>query len=264
MLGSVLAKSFRDQRLSIFGWSATIAVLILAIVLLWPAFEATMAELARFMTDMPAAFQAMMGGADIATARGFISVELFSYVLPVLVAILAIGKGAGMLAGEEERGDLELVLVRPVPRLKLALEKIVALTGTIAIVIAVALAAALAGIGAVDLDVSTAEMARAMLGLGLLGWFFGAIAFGVGAATGRKIIAIGAAAAVAGISYLAATFGPIISGLDWLADISPWYWAFGEDPIANGLGIGGAALLIGLSLAALAVGTYLFTRRDIR
>lgn len=264
MLGSVLAKSLRDQRTASIGWSFAISALIVAVIALWPAFSTTMADMARFMANLPEAVRALMGSGDISTARGFVSVQLFSYILPVLVAVLSIGKGAATVAGEEERGELELLLVRPLPRRRIAWQKALALLAIVALVAATGCVVAIIGVAAADMDVAAGEIARAMLGLGLFGWFFGCLAFGIGAATGRKVVAIAIAAAVAFVAYMAATFAPLIPALDWLADVSPWSWAFGEDPIADGIKVGGAAALLAGTAVFVALGIIGFERRDVR
>lgn len=264
MLGSVLAKSLRDQRTAMGGWSFAIAALVVAVIALWPAFASTMVELSRFMTTLPEPIRALMGSADISTARGFVSAQLFSYILPVLVAVLAIGKGAAIVAGEEERGQLELLLVRPLPRRSIAWQKALALLAVIALVPAVGCGVTIVGVLVADMDVAAGEIARAMLGLGLFGWFFGSLAFGIGAATGRKIVAIAIAAAVAFAAYMAATFAPLIPALDWLADVSPWSWAFGKDPIAVGIEAGGAFGLLAGTALFVALGILGFERRDVR
>ncbi|MCW5715296.1 MAG: ABC transporter permease subunit [Bauldia sp.] len=264
MLGSVLAKSLRDQRAATGGWSLAIAILIVAVIALWPAFASAMSELARFMTTLPEPIRALMGSGDISTARGFLSVELFAYILPVLVAVLSIGKGAATIAGEEERGQLELLLVRPLPRRSIAWQKALALLAVVTLVATAGCVVAIVGVLVADMDVAAGEIARAMLGLGLFGWFFGSLAFGIGAATGRKIVAIAIAAAVAFAAYMAATFAPLIPALHWLADVSPWSWAFGDDPIADGIKAGGALGLLAGTALFIGLGIVGFDRRDVR
>ena len=46
---------------------------------------------------------------SITSGAGYLDAELFSFMLPLLVLVLAIGSGARTLAGEEDAGRLELV-----------------------------------------------------------------------------------------------------------------------------------------------------------
>ena len=50
-------------------------------------------------------------------------------MVPLLLMIAAIGAGAGAIAGEEERGTLELLLANPLSRRRLVLEKTAAVDG---------------------------------------------------------------------------------------------------------------------------------------
>ncbi len=54
---------------------------------------------------------------------GYLDAELFSFMLPLFVLVLAIGSGARAFAGEEDAGRLELVLSYPVRRSRAVLAK---------------------------------------------------------------------------------------------------------------------------------------------
>ena len=235
MLGSVFAKTLRDQRRSVIGWLLGIVLLIAYVVAFWPSMERSPA-LTQITEELPEALRAFIGGADLTTARGFFSTQLFAFMLPVLVGILAVGKGAATVAGEEERGDLELLLTQPVPRWRVALEKVAAVLATIAAVVAVSCAVLWTGIAVIGADVTAAEVARGMVGLGLLGWL---------------------------LAYLASTFARLADGLGWLAAASPWTWAFRGDALGEGPGVSGVAGLVVLTAALLAAGIWRFTERDV-
>jgi hypothetical protein len=62
----------------------------------------------------------------------------------------------------------------------------------------------------------------------------GALAFAVGAATGRKGLALGISAGVAVFAYLASGFFPQVEGLEWglewTREVSLWHWYLGGEP----------------------------------
>ncbi|MBA2578822.1 MAG: ABC transporter permease subunit [Euzebyaceae bacterium] len=262
MLGSVFTKTLRDQRRSVIGWLLGIVLLIAYVVAFWPSMERSPA-LTQITEELPEALRAFVGGADLTTARGFFSTQLFAFMLPVLVGILAVGKGAATVAGEEERGDLDLLLAQPVPRWRVALEKAAAVLATIAAVVAVSCAVLWTGIAVIGADVTAAEVARGMVGLGLLGWLLAAVALAVGAATGHRGTAVAAGAVVGLLAYLASTFARLANGLGWLAAASPWTWAFRGDALGEGPGASGVAGLVVLTAALLAAGIWRFTERDV-
>ncbi|HEY2787621.1 MAG TPA: ABC transporter permease subunit [Fimbriiglobus sp.] len=67
--------------------------------------------------------QAVMGGADVRFDRtsDFLAIELLHPVILALTCIWAVGRAAGAVAGELDRGTMELLLSQPVPRNRLVL-----------------------------------------------------------------------------------------------------------------------------------------------
>jgi ABC-type Na+ efflux pump permease subunit len=64
----------------------------------------------------------------ITTPVGFIDVYYFSY-LHLIIGILAISAGAGLVAADEERGVLDLIMAHPISRTALFLGRWLALGG---------------------------------------------------------------------------------------------------------------------------------------
>jgi beta-exotoxin I transport system permease protein len=127
----------------------------------------------------------------------------------------------------------------------------------VALVITVIAAAPL-----VDLRVETAGLAAAVLSQVLLAALYGALALGLGAATGRHGLAIGVSTAVAVAAYLVRSLGALTDASEWIQRISPVYWAVGNDPMLNGVGTGliAVAAAIGVVVGA---STKAFADRDL-
>ncbi|SRR5581483_9586189 len=71
--------------------------------------------------------QAVMGGADIQFDKpnDFLAVELLHPVVIILSALWAVGRSSAAIAGEIDRGTMELLLSQPVPRHRLVLAHLV-------------------------------------------------------------------------------------------------------------------------------------------
>lgn len=67
--------------------------------------------------------QAVLGGADIRFERptDFLAVEMLHPVVIILVTLWAVGRTGGAVAGEIDRGTMELLLSQPIPRDRLIL-----------------------------------------------------------------------------------------------------------------------------------------------
>ena len=107
------------------------------------------------------------------------------------------------------------------------------------------------------------SIAAACLHLFCLAVCFAMIALAAGAATGRAGVAGALAGGITVLSYLVATMLPV-AGLDGWAQVSPWHYYNGSDPLTNGLDPAHLAVLGGVALLAAAVSWVTFKRRDLR
>jgi beta-exotoxin I transport system permease protein len=264
MLHGILLKSLRDVRRSFMWWSLGLAGYAVLIVGLWPTVRDNPA-LAKLEESYPEELKAFFsfGGFDISTASGFLGTELYSLMVPLLFIVAAIGAGARTIAGEEEQGTLDLLLANPISRRRLALEKAAALALELlglALVLFATLAVAKTAAG---MDVSVRNLAAATTSAFLLAVALGCIAFALGAATGRRSLAIGLSAAAAVAAYLINGLAPLVDAFHSLRWLSPWYHYAAGDPLREGLSPGNAFVLVAIAGAAAVVAVVAFDRRDV-
>src|SRR5690606_35034787 len=98
----------------------------------------------------------------------------------------------------------------------------------------------------------------------LLGVGLGLVAMTIAALRGSRALAIGASAGVAAASYLIGSLAPVISWLRPTRWVSPFYYATGGNPLANGLPWWHLALLAAGAAGLLVAAVVLFERRDLR
>jgi ABC-2 type transport system permease protein len=262
MLGNAYLKSIRDLHRPIVWWSVGLFLYAFVIVLFYPSFENV--DFNQMLGDENSIVQAFIGGVeDFNSPEGFLTAEMLSFTFPLLFIVFNLWLGTSWLAGEERRGSLEVLLSHPVRRSTMLLQKFAAIvtgTGGLAVVVFVG---TLAGIVIVDMDISLLNVIQAYVGLALLGVTFGALALFVGAWTGKPSTTVGVGGAVGIVGYVANAFGPIVDGLEWSQYLSPIYYFIGGDPMANGLNLAHAGVLVGVCVALVAAAAYLFERRDL-
>jgi ABC-2 type transport system permease protein len=114
-----------------------------------------------------------------------------------------------------------------------------------------------------DMGLGWVSTSTASFGLALLALFFGALAFAVGAASGRPSLAIGIAAGLAGATFILNGFGAIV---DWLAParwLSPFFWYLRDTPpLSRGFSGSYWLLVIGIVLLGL-LAVPAFRHRDL-
>ncbi len=265
MLRDVFLKSLRDVRRSFTWWSLGLASYVALIVAMWPTVRdnPAIAELRDSYPEELQAFVSFGGAFDIGTPAGYLGAELFSLMVPLLLLIASIGAGARALAGEEERGTLELLLANPISRARLVLEKLGALAVEVTGLALVLFVSLVVGAEAAGMDVPASRLAGATLSALLLALAFGAIAFALGAATGHGALAIGLSAAAAVAAYLVNGLAPLVDAFDSIRWLSLFYHYVAGDPLTNGIAIGHAAVLVGVFAFAAIAAVLAFGRRDV-
>lgn len=130
----------------------------------------------------------------------------------MLLLVFAIGAGARLVAGQEEDGTLELELTAPIARGALLAGWLLALWVNVTVLVAIVTLTALALVSAIDMDVAAGNIVAASTALWLLVLGFATLALAVGAATGRRTVALGVAAEFQprGLALLAAI--PVLAG----------------------------------------------------
>jgi putative exporter of polyketide antibiotics len=217
-----------------------------------------------YFADLFDAFAAF-GGGSVFTLDGSVALGFLHPIPIALVAVLAIGYPVAALAGERQRGTLEVLLARPLSRRHVYGT---ALATTIVYVV-VALAANLAGVvaGAVLFDVADElDPARLLLvwaNAVLLFATLGAVALAVSATFDRFEPALGLVLAFAFISYAVELLGTL-----W-PDMAAWQpWSFFHyfqpaEILAGDASPLDAVVLAGISVAATSYGLWIFPRRDL-
>ncbi len=265
MLRDVFLKSLRDLRRSFAWWTVGLAGYVALIASVYPTVRDN-PDLEKLVESYPEALKAFVafgGQFDFTSAAGYLGSELFSFMMPALFLVAAVGHGAGTLAGEEERGTIDLLLSSPLSRTRVALEKLAAMCVELAALGAVLWLALWVGARAFSMEVSVAHLASATALLVVLALAYGAIAFMVAAATGRKTLAIGLTVALAVGAYLVNSLASLVEVLEPFQKATPFYHYAVADPLRQGLDPWHTLFLLAVGAVAAAAGVLLFDRRDL-
>lgn len=263
MLRSLVGKSLHDQWRPLLVWTVLSAMLAGFYLSLYPSIGAV-DEMRQLLESMPPALRAMFAAetVDISTPAGYLNVELFTFVVPLLVFAVTLVSG-GATAAEEERGTLELLLANPLPRWRIVLERWIAMIGAAGILclgIWIGLAAT-AWIASIDIALDL--VGAALVSAWLLGVATGSLALALGTVTGNRMLSIGVALGVAVIAFFVNALAPLADALEPWRVLSLQYHYIGYDPLATGLDLVHASVLAAIAVVLLAVAMVAFERRDI-
>jgi hypothetical protein len=171
VFGNVFLKTLRDQRRGLTGWGIGVVLLVPVEAAFWPSIR-DMPDLKEFLGNYPEAMQELFNLMAMTTPSGFMNAELFTLLLPLLFIVFGVGRGARMIAGEEEAGTLDVVLVTPVSTAQLVLHKAAALAVSLVVLGVLLFGATLAssvafGLGAAAGDVASGSLAMMLLRRGV-------------------------------------------------------------------------------------------------
>jgi len=261
MLHSVYSKALRDQRRVLLGWGIGIALLVSVMAAIWPSFR-DMPDVEQFLANYPEEMRELFNIEAMTTGTGYFNAELFSVLLPILFIIYGIGRGARAVAGEEEAGTLDVLLVSRVSPARLVWQQAAATATGVVVLGAVLFLSTLTMSAAFGMDVGVGDAATGTLAMVLLGVEFGWLALAVGAATGRRAWAVAVPAILAVGAYVLYLVGQLVDAVEPWTPLSPFHQAIEGGPLGAGLPVAYVWLVLPALVALIPAGVW-FDRRDI-
>lgn len=259
---SLLRSELSIRSRATWGWTVGVVALVAMVAGFYPAVRG-LASLDSIYAALPPALQSLLGGSDLVSPAGYLRTQLLAFFLPVVVLILAMGRGAAAVAGEEEDRTLDLLLAQPVTRTRLYLVKSVALCCWLALVSLAAFATLAALDRVIGLNLAWGHLAAVSVQLGLLCLAAGLLTMAVSATSGRRVVGIAVVGCYAFLAYLLDGLADVVTWLRPLRPLSVWRWYLGGDPLGSGLDPLAVIVLAGVCVVAVAAGAWGFQRRDL-
>lgn len=224
-------------------------------------------ELDKTFAGLPPAVQAALGlqAGALTSPAGYLNSQYFANLLPILLLVFAVGLGAWAISGDEGGGTLELLLSNPISRIRVSIERALALVLTLGLLTAVAGLGlvVLAPLVGLDRGLGSNRVLEAAVATGLMALTFASLAFALGAASGSRGAAISVASAVAVGLFMIEGLAEQVRVLRPIREASPWHWLLGVDPIRQGLLWHSWALPVVVTAGLVILGTVAFARRDL-
>ena len=263
MFRTILTKTLYEKRYYMLFWALGIAVICLITLSFYPSFSQE-GGIADALKNLPKSAQSLIGDiSTIKTVPGYIGQQLFALRMPLLSIIFALILFAGLVVGDEADGTLQTLLVQPVNRTRVLLEKLFA--GMIAI--------AVTGVGMfvgirvalilIDSDFSNLRLIQSIAGCWLITLVFGVFTLMIGAITGKKGVTSGLAAGVTFLCYFVTSLAPSVSQLRGIEKLSPFHYYNSPIIAQNGLKMSHVLLLTGVIVIMTVIATAAFNKRDV-
>ncbi|MDE2838982.1 MAG: ABC transporter permease subunit [Chloroflexota bacterium] len=257
-LSSISLKVARDRWR---GWAISAASLTLLLLFGMASYREV--DLSVY-TELPEAWRSLMGIGDDVDVGGLAISYVFGSFGALVVAVMALVMGSAAIAGEERNGTMNVLLANPRSRTHVLLSKALALVLLTALAVAAIWITVHPMAALLSVEIGGLDVEALALHLYVNAVFYGMLALAIGAATGNRDTATGAASGILVLSFFAVGLLPLIEGLEDLRKAFPWYYFDGSEPVYNGIAWGHLAVLVTASVALLAAAVIGFNRRDLR
>lgn len=257
----VFRRAVVDSWRSTLIWTLALAAVLLLYLPLYPSMNG--ADMRNLISSLPPELVNALGYDDILSGPGYVQATFFGLLGFVLITAAAVSWGSAAIAGAEESGRLELVLSHGVGRVRYAMETALGILVRLAWFALVTGVLVLALSSPAELGLKVANVAAAEAAWLGLGYLAGSIAMAAGALTGRRTAALGTAAGVAAAGYVLNALANQNADLEWLRNLSPYSWAYRNDPLAEGFDPAGLGLLAAACVFFTALTVWALSRRDI-
>ncbi|CAN5721142.1 hypothetical protein BH23CHL8_BH23CHL8_26120 [soil metagenome] len=263
MSAALFRRTLVAKRTEIFATGLGMLVWGAVLPLIYATFGR---EIGSFVRNNPILSQfAQFGGGDLFTLPGTLALGFVHPFTLLLMGITAIGFPALAIAGEREKGTLEVVLARPISRRGLYLTLYLAGLIFLGILLALQLVGGLASAMAMGVG-DELDVAR-MPELWLAGWLlfvaFMSITFAASVMSDRLGPAIGIPLVFVLVNYLANAIGSIWPDVAWLEEYSMFNLVKAADVLTGGIAPSDVAILLAISASPVVFALVVFPRRDI-
>jgi ABC-2 type transport system permease protein len=205
------------------------------------------------------------GGGDVFSLEGAVALGYIHPIAIILVSIFAIGFATSAVAGERQRGTLEVLLARPLSRRTIYGTLLVAALLFIAIVLLAASLGTVIGsalVGVMD-QLPLARLPLLWLNGVLLWGAFAAIALAASVSFDRLTPAIGITLAIVVVSYFLYVLGSLWPDAKGLEPYSLFHYLTSRDILTGTVDLVAFALLALVGAIAIGVALIVFPRRDL-
>jgi len=250
-----------SRWISMFIWSICMFLLALMFTGLYESFSG---EIDRMAETAPAALEAVWGGnlAYASTPEGWLGLELYGLMLPIVLSIVGVAAGASAIGNEEDSGTLELLLASPISRVVLISQKYGAAGAQIFIVAFSVWIGVMVGTWIFPFDVSLRDVLSASVMAWLLGFLSCSVTLLAQSVRGHKSVAISAGATFVAVSYVADILPKLIDSLSALKWVSVFFYYNGPDVLLNGIKPTYMAVIVVACVLIFALAAWMFNKRD--
>ena len=260
---ALLRHTWRVQRTRLAVVSAALAIWGFLPPVIYARFGAQFGVL--FDSGMLPEQFARFGGGDVFSLAGSIALSLIHPIAIILTSVFAVGFAASAVAGERQRGTLEVALSRPLSRQGFYFSLLAASIGFIAITIAALLAGSVSGaaFAGVAGELAFGTLPLLWLNSVLLFCAFASIALAASVSFDRLSPAMGWTLGVVIVMYVLEVLGSLWPSAERLQPYSLFHYLKAKAILTGSVPFFDLAVLLGVIVVGAWWALVVFPRRDL-
>lgn len=260
MLSRVFLKTIYEKRWMLIGWSFVTIAFTAFIVLIYPVFRDALGE---SMAQIPESLKGFMGDKTAyQTLNGFVDMQVI-YQMVFMPVIMGIILCSNLIAGKQEQGVLQSLLVQPVKRSKVYVELMLASAVIIGIVSFTIFVSTWVCALIINEPLNVGHLIEATISVWLISMLVSFLAYAIGAITGKRGFSGMLAGVLFFIAYIITSLAPSVKYLKIPNYFSPFKYFNTPSVMLNGLQLENVLILLGITLLFLIVGFVVFVKHDI-
>ena len=266
MLKRIWTKVIYDQKLSLSFWNLGLIGISLLIMSMYPYIKKSGDALDQAIESLPKEMLELFYGGSVESATtpiGWLSVELYGFILPFALIVYGVTNGINAIAGEEKNRTLELLITLPISRVRLASEKYFALIFGILIIIVSFSTIIVMFKGVFGLNFKSTLVLIAGIEIFTLALGLSSIGFSLATATGNKSISIAITYSILILSYLWNGLAGLVVGIENTKNISFFHYYSGLESRSSGIDILELISISLFSIFIVSISIFIFNKRDI-
>jgi ABC-type transport system involved in multi-copper enzyme maturation permease subunit len=263
VLWPLTERVLRERWKGLAGWIGGLVALITIQVSVYPTIRDSREGWSELTEQFPEAFRKMFRMQDYTSPVGYLSTELFSFMIPLIFIGLAATWGARAGAEEEENDTADVLLSLPLSRSSILATRMMSTALVIVCTLLITTGVLWAGTNIANMDVAVSRILQASIACGLLAMVFGGFAVAFATWSGRRGVGLGAGLGLAIAAFVLYSLAPLVSALEHLLPINPFEWTISKTPLQDGLDPLWSVVAAAVSLVLGGVAAVAYQRHDI-
>ena len=266
MFKNVYLKNLRDMRYNLIYWAIGITIFGFYISYAYSSFAENIDTWNELLESFPKELMYFFGGSehmDMSTFAGFLNLEIFGLMGPIMLIIIGINSGTHIIAGELNNKTLEMIMSTSIGKNKYLFQQILVMITRIVIITLILWGNFFIFANLFNLELDLSNLTAIMFHLGLLSLTIGSISLLIGSITGNKPTTLGLSAGITVLSYFINSLSPMIKSIENLKYSSVFYYYKHSEPLINGINAEDILVMLFVSLLFIILSFVAFKYKDL-